>query len=34
MRSPSSLFFVRLELSADNGRTSCVCHVSMSSLGL
>lgn len=27
----SSLFFVRLELPADNGRTSCVCRVSMSS---
>lgn len=31
MRSPSSLFFVRLEVSADNGRTSCVRHVSTSS---
>lgn len=31
MHSASSLFFVRLELLADNGRASCVRRVSVSS---
>lgn len=31
VHSASSLFFVRLELLADNGRTSCVRQVSVSS---